>query len=106
MRLACQAAALWIVWTGAAFGAQPMIVPTGEQFDEQGKSAFAVEQKARERPIRHEQDCPPPAIIDMVQGSPWNSAETGMGFPLGVNSGEPRPYTRYTCPYQGVKESR
>jgi hypothetical protein len=94
-----------LAWTWAAF-AQQLQVPSSEQITEQGKSAFAVEQRARERPIRFEQECPPPESVDLFQSSSWNSAEIGLSFPLGDNAGEARIYTRYTCPNPGVKRSR
>jgi hypothetical protein len=97
--------ALLITWTWTAFG-QQLKVPTGEQVTEQGKTAFAVEQKARERPIRFEQNCPAPETVDAFQSSTWNSAEIGLSFPLGDGSGEARLYTRYTCPNPGVKGRR
>lgn len=97
---------LLIAWTCTVFGAEQLKVPTGEQATEQGKSAFAVEQRARERPIRFEQDCPPPETVDVFQGSTWNSAEIGLSFPLGEGSGEARVYTRYTCPNPSVKVRR
>lgn len=97
---------LLIAGAGTAWAAQQTQVPTGEKSDEQGKSAFAVEQRARERPIRVEQECPPPESVDLFQTSTWNTVEIGLSFPLGEGSGEPRPYTRYTCPNQGVKPGR
>ncbi len=92
--------------TLTAFGAERLKVPTGEQATEQGKSAFAVEQRASERPIRIEQDCPPPEAVDMFQTSTWNTAEIGLSFPLGEGSGEAKVYSRYTCPNSGVKARR
>ncbi len=89
-----------------AFGAERLKVPTSEQATEQGKSVFAVEQRARERPIRFEQSCPPPEAIDVFQTSTWNTAEIGLSFPLGDGSGEAKVYSRYTCPNPTVKPRR
>ena len=97
---------LLIAGTGTAWAAGQLQVPTGEKSEEEGKSAFAVEQKARDRPIRIEQDCPRPESVDVFQTSTWNTAEIGLSFPLGESSGEARPYTRYTCPNPGVKARR
>jgi hypothetical protein len=97
---------LLIAGFGTTSAAQQLQVPTGEKSDEQGKSAFAVEQRARERPIRIEQSCPPPESVDLFQTSTWNTVEFGLSFPLGEGSGEARPYTRYTCPNPGVKVRR
>jgi hypothetical protein len=94
-----------LAWTWTALG-QQLQVPSGEKVDEQGKSAFAVEQRARERPIRFEQECPAPETVDLFQSSTWNSAEIGLSFPLGDSAGEPRVYTRYTCPNPGVIRGR
>jgi hypothetical protein len=102
-----RACTLFLLIAGAGtLAAQQLQVPTGEKSDEQGKSAFAVEQRVRERPIRVEQNCPPPESVDLFQTSTWNTVEIGLSFPLGEGSGEARPYTRYTCPNPGVKVRR
>jgi len=90
----------------ASVGAQTFQVPTGEKAAEKDKSAFAVEQRVREKPLRFEQDCPPPETVDVIQGSSWNTVEFGISFPLGEGLGEVKPYTRYTCPAPAIKVRR
>lgn len=90
----------------ASAGAQTLQVPTGEKALEKSKSAFAVEERVREKPLRFEQDCPPPATVDVIQGSSWNTVEFGVSFPLGEGLGDVKPYTRYTCPAAAGKVRR
>ncbi|MDQ3233322.1 MAG: hypothetical protein M3Q07_16010, partial [Pseudobdellovibrionaceae bacterium] len=87
-----------IGWTATAWGAEELKIPSTEQASARGRSAYASEQKARDRPIRFEQDCPPPEMVDVIQSSSWNTVEMGVSFPLGEGLGQVRPYTRYTCP--------
>lgn len=62
------------------------------------RSAFATTERAPEKPVRIEQDCPAPDPSDAFRGSTWNSIEVGISFPLGVSAPDFKPYTRYTCP--------
>jgi len=74
-------------------------VPMSKKIDEsKAKSAFAVEQRSSEKPLRIEQDCPSPEMSDLIKNSQWNTLEMGVSFQLGEGLGEVKPYSRYTCP--------
>ena len=88
----------WTVWAADAAKS----IPSSEQFA--AKSAFAVEQRAPEQPLRIEQDCPRPEIADLLKSSTnWNTVEIGVSLPLGQTTRAVKPYTRYTCPNPGAR---
>lgn len=77
------------------------LMPTpaaGEKIAEvKDPSAVAVEQKASDKPLRIEQECPTPEMTDVIKSSSWNTVEVGVSFPLGEGLGGVVPYSRYTC---------
>jgi hypothetical protein len=97
-----------LLFTGSltVWAAELLQVPPAAEVTEQDKSAFAVEHKVRETPVRFERDCPPPGSVDVFQSATWNSVEFGLSFPTGNALGEVKLYSRYNCPGPTVRSSR